>query len=111
MMTQPVIWREGLEPAVEALLWNGWSAEEKVYYSTRALAVGMALYNQELLRVCGSRGIDCIDLASAVPRTSEIFYDDAHYTEKGAELVARLIGEHFRSRQPFVGTATTENSR
>jgi hypothetical protein len=111
LMTQPTMWRDGLDLAAEALLWNGWSEEANVYYSVRALAAGMALYNQELLQVCESRGIDCLDLASRVPRNSEIFYDDAHYTEKGAWFVARIIGEHLRSREPFLRAGTSEGSK
>jgi hypothetical protein len=108
LMTQPVIWRKGLDPTAEASIWNGWSEEPNVYYSVRALAKGMAVYNQELLRVCEARGIECIDLAREVPQTAEIFYDDAHYTEKGAERVARVISEHLATREPFLPTAMSE---
>ena len=106
-MTQPTSWREGLDPAAEGLLWNGWSEGANVYYSVRALAAGMALYNQELLLVCKSRGIDCIGLASRVPRTTEIFYDDAHYTEKGHAARCR----HQRSREPVLGSVASGKAR
>ena len=101
LMTQPVMWRADLNVTEEGLLWNGWSTEDGVYYSPRALAAGMELYNRELLRVCTLRGITCIDLAALVPRTAEIFYDDAHYTEKGASVVAKVVSEHLASRGPF----------
>lgn len=106
LMTQPVLWRDDLDPAEEQLLWNGWSNQNKAYYSPRALAEGMALYNQQLLHVCQSRGIECIDLASQVPRTAEMFYDDAHYTEKGAQRVARVVNEYFAKRKPFLQSGT-----
>src|SRR5262249_35170361 len=101
LMTQPVLWRNDLGPSEEMLLWNGWSDRDDVYYATRALGRGIDLYNQELLHVCAARMIDCIDFAAKVPRTTEVFYDDAHYTEKGAELVARVITEHLARREPF----------
>ena len=52
------------------------------------------LYNRELLRVCAEERADCIDLASEVPHDARYFYDAAHFTEAGAELVAARVGAH-----------------
>jgi hypothetical protein len=84
MMTQPTLRRDDFSPAEERLIWLG----------SGRLAEAMSLYNETLLQVCESRGIHCIDLAARVPRSLEIFYDDAHFTELGAHFVARTLGSH-----------------
>jgi lysophospholipase L1-like esterase len=99
LMTQPTLWRPDLEPAGERLLWLGGEGRFQqepghAYYSVRALARAMASYNRRLLEVCAARGIFCIDLAGEIPATLEMFYDDAHFTEKGAQRVARVVSEH-----------------
>jgi hypothetical protein len=84
MMTQPTLRRDDFSPAEERPIWLG----------SGRLAEAMSLYNETLLHVCESRGIHCIDLAARVPRSLEMFYDDAHFTELGAHFVARTLGAH-----------------
>ena len=108
-MTRPMLWREGLTPAEEALGWEGWNQQPGVYYSVRALAAAIRLYNRTLLDVCRARVLDCIDLAPEVPQTAANFYDGAHYTEAGARLVAKVVSEHFAGRPPFLGGRTVQS--
>ena len=51
----------------------------------------MRAYNRLLLQFCDRRGIECIDAAERLPRSSEIFYDDVHLTEEGSRRLAGLI--------------------
>ena len=37
---------------------------------------------------CREQSLDCLDLAAAVPKTPVAFYDDVHFTEAGAQIVA-----------------------
>jgi hypothetical protein len=67
-----------------------------------ALAEGMNLYNQRLLRVCRDRSLECVDLEQALPKEARIFYDDAHFTEAGARLVAKVFAQYLRSTAPFL---------
>ena len=51
----------------------------------------MALFNAVTLKVCGRRGLTCIDLAGRMPKTLRYFYDGIHYTEAGNRFIARTI--------------------
>lgn len=98
-MTQPFMWQAKASEEMEKLFLFGWvGSPEKAteYYSTKALAEGMKLYNEALLEVCGERKVSCIDLAKKLPKTTESFYDDVHFNESGARLVAKEVSVHFK---------------
>lgn len=102
LMTQPVLWREGLSPEAESLLWLGGvgNFQERPnmpYYSARALAAMMDRFNRVMLDVCAERALDCLDLAAEVPRDLSAFYDDCHFTKRGSVLVAEAVTAHLRS--------------
>jgi lysophospholipase L1-like esterase len=97
-MTQPFLWRDTLTPRETDLLLTGRVAPtpgEKGmrYYTVRALMEGMGRYNQTTLEVCRARGIECLDLATRVPRNLDNFFDDVHFNDGGAKTVARIVGE------------------
>jgi lysophospholipase L1-like esterase len=105
-LTQPTLWREGLSPAEDASLWMGGPRFEKLapgvdFYSVSALADGMARYNEVLLRVCRTRGVECIDVAGQLPREGAYYWDDAHYTVAGSQRVAQIVSEYLLSKQPL----------
>ena len=54
----------------------------------------MAAYNRKMLEVCRKRGIECLDLAGDFPRDLSVFYDDAHFNENGARLMAEKLAEY-----------------
>ena len=98
--TQPTLWREDLSAEERATLWFGGTGDflrepGHAYYSVGALAEGMARYNQTLLDVCATRGVECVDLAAEIPRDPSLFYDDCHFTEAGARAVADALAGHF----------------
>jgi lysophospholipase L1-like esterase len=105
-LTQPVIWRAVLTPEEESLLWLGGAGDflggqTAEYYSVAALAEAMDRYNTALLNICEHREVECLDLAALLPKDRSVFYDDAHFTEKGARLVAERIAAFLRSTPPF----------
>jgi len=105
-LTQPTLWREGLTPEEEASLWMGGPRFDRLgpgaeFYSVRALAEGMARYNETLLRVCRARGVECIDLATQLPRERVVFWDDAHFTVEGSRRLAQLVSDYLLSREPL----------
>ena len=61
----------------------------------------MKIYNQALLGVCEARGVECVDLAEMVPRNEEVFYDDAHFTERGSAIVAARLAEYLLVSAPL----------
>lgn len=96
-LTQPTLWRADLPPEAEKLLWLGGVGmfQEQpgaTYFTPAALAQAMAKWNQVTLEVCKARALDCLDLAERVPRTTEYFYDDCHYTDAGQDVIGREVG-------------------
>jgi lysophospholipase L1-like esterase len=54
-------------------------------------------YNQALLEVCATEGIECLDLASLIPHDAAYFYDPVHFTEAGAALVAERVSAYLQA--------------
>lgn len=77
------------------------SGDDRSLYAAAALSEGMCMYNQTLLQVCRDAQVECLDLAALLPQNLEVFYDDCHLTEYGADLVAQAVAEYLRQREPF----------
>lgn len=110
-LTQPSLWKPGLSPNLEALLWLGGIGDfqkelGKPYYSTASLEKGMTAYNDTLQRVCRERQVECFDLASKLEKDATIFFDDVHFNENGARKVAGELSRYLieRSRESSVAT-------
>ncbi len=108
-VTQPALWRADLTAEEEASLWLGGvgnfqETTGNPYYASRVLADAMSQYNAVLLDVCRERSIECIDLAGSLEASLANFYDDVHFTERGAAAVAEIIGARLGART--VGAAT-----
>lgn len=106
LATQPTLWSEALTAEERRLLWAGGPPfyrlrQGATYYSAEALAEGMRGYNQVLLGVCRERGVECVDAAAHIQPTTDNFYDDAHFTERGSAKLAGLIAEHLLSTPPL----------
>lgn len=98
-LTQPTLWREDLPSDARNLLWWGGVGDFKKegtradFYSISAMRRGMEMYNDVLRKTCRSRGVECVGLATLIPRDPSNFYDDMHFTEEGSLLVARVVKE------------------
>ncbi len=68
------------------------------YYSVDTLADGMQRYNDVLVDTCRQRGVECLDLAAALARSTDNFFDDVHFTEAGSAEVGRLVVAHLGRR-------------
>ena len=55
----------------------------------------MDVFNQTTAQVCATEGIDCIDLAGALPKDESMFFDDLHLTDAGCEKVAAVVADYF----------------
>jgi lysophospholipase L1-like esterase len=105
-VTQPSLWKPGLSPELESLLWLGGVGDfqkevGKPYYSAAALEKGMIAYNETLLRVCRERQVECFDLAPKLQKDTTVFFDDVHFNENGARLVAEEFSRYLLDRSPF----------
>jgi hypothetical protein len=108
-MTQPVLWkREGMPPAeTETLMIGGIGRslkDAKVYYSTAALAEGMARYNEVMRQVCQRRNVECIDLARDMKSDLSVFYDDCHFNISGADQLSQMLAEYLLNTAPLKGS-------
>jgi len=56
----------------------------------------LQLYNGKMKEVSINKKIPCIDLAELMPKNSLYYYDQTHFTNEGAEQVARLLQEKFK---------------
>jgi hypothetical protein len=112
LMTQPVWWNARMTAAERASLLPlgsiGYDAPpiKYDYYSVEVLAECMRLYNDELVSTCRQFGVEYIDLAARVPQTAQVFYDDCHFTEFGAELVADIVVDYLDGMPPFRNEST-----
>jgi len=103
-LTQPTMWRNDLRPDEERLLWRGYTGhweKPKGYFSAGDMAKAMELYNHALLDLCGQSKLECYDLASHIPKDTSAFFDEMHFNEAGARLVAQNLKEYLLSRPPF----------
>lgn len=106
LMTQPVLWRADLDPADDARLWMGGTRDVKhsppgtPYYEAGALAEGMDAYNKTLLRVAAETGTPCLDLAVVVPKSTEYFFDDCHFTDAAQPLIADVVAAALHDFHP-----------
>jgi lysophospholipase L1-like esterase len=114
LVTQPVLWAPDLPTPLSDLLWLGGVGEAveewDEYYSVESLARAMNRYNDRLLSVCRETRADCIDLASVLQKDTTVFYDDCHFNESGAEMVAATIADYMLKRG-FVPDAGADATR
>ncbi len=105
-MTQPVLWKpEGVTPSEAETLMFGYVGrtlmEARAFYSTQALAEGIARYNQVMMRVCQRRNVERVDLARDLKSDLSVFYDDCHFNISGAEQVAQILAAHLLNTPPL----------
>ena len=82
-MTQPTIWTRQMDEKTDALTLGGQLADGR-YVANAARAKGMELYNQVMRDLAAREGIELVDLAATLPKTTEVFYDDCHFNDNGA---------------------------
>ena len=99
-VTQPTMWREDLSAEEADLMWTGYIYNSTEFYSINALAEAMKRYNETLEETCASRGVDCLDLASMLPKDTTVFFDDMHFNEPGSRKVAETLAKHLRPLLP-----------
>ena len=95
-LTQPTMWRNDLPPPEERLLFYGWIGTMEAprgFVRASDLAQGMRQFNEALLTICKIDSLECYDLASAIPKDTTAFYDDCHFNEGGARLVAQFLAD------------------
>lgn len=100
-VTQPYVWSNRMSDETRAQIYAGFIGHEldspdTRWYTTAALEQGLSSYNAALLSVCKANGLMCVDAAAALPREATYFYDDFHFSEKGAATVGAVVARHVR---------------
>ncbi len=99
-ITQSAMYQPAMDSTAQRLLWMGGKNDfqnnvNAAYYTPRALRSGLEMYNTKLKEVAQRAGIRVIDLDAELQPSPEIFYDDCHFNERGAQKVAEIIANHF----------------
>lgn len=85
-LTQPVLWGAP-GGSWEALLWVPYGRN----VPPDRLWQVMERFNDVTRRVASELDIPLVDLARQLPKSTDLFYDDDHYTVSGAREVGRLV--------------------
>ena len=113
-LTQPALWHARMTAAEQDLCTFGvvggdpFTATDR--YAVSALAAGMARYNDATRRVCAEEQVECLDLASLIPKDLDSFYDDCHFNEPGAAKVAAAVADYLLAQPPFAETASDSST-
>jgi lysophospholipase L1-like esterase len=96
LATQPTVW--GAEdPSVEETLWVQMAGGR---VERHAMSAAMDRFNGVTRRIAAEMGVVLADLAGAIPATREMFYDDDHFTTRGASLVADVLASAMMADGP-----------
>lgn len=95
-ITQPLVFGGGIDPVTGVDL--GKVGPQAI--NGKTLWQILELYNQALRNTAAAQGVFLIDLAREMPKTSEFFYDNYHFTNAGCAVVASIIDQHL---EPFLG--------
>ena len=76
-----------------------WRSVERVDFAASDTSVVSAatwwrlldMDNRDIMEVCAEESVACYDLASVVPHDRRYFFDDVHFSEAGAALVADSV--------------------
>lgn len=92
-LTQPCLYGEGKDSVTGI---NLATAKVEDGMNGKLLFDLLSLYNTEVKNLTAGKKVPCIDLAAMMPRNSLYYYDQTHYTNEGAQLVAQLVGEKLK---------------
>jgi lysophospholipase L1-like esterase len=101
LVLQPSLYKEEMSRVEQARLWfpdtfcvryaGPWWRDVPHHAS---MARALAAYNEVVRKVAAEEGTGLVDAAGLMPRTTEYFADDVHYTELGAAMLARAVANH-----------------
>ncbi|WP_447603634.1 SGNH/GDSL hydrolase family protein [Nitrospira sp. Nam80] len=91
-MTQQTTWNSSVDPSTRDWHWmlyrNGKTYREQI------MEEALESLNDAMRRVSRDNSIPLYDLARALPKSMEYFYDDVHFNVKGAALAGTELGRY-----------------
>jgi hypothetical protein len=94
LATQPSLFRTDLSKAdQEVLIFAKTHQSQGKHASLDSMVAGMQKFNDVTRKIAKDEPIAFVDLEKEVPKTTEYVYDDVHFTRRGNERVAEVIGD------------------
>jgi lysophospholipase L1-like esterase len=92
VLAQPVLWQKKMQKdEMEALWFPVTTAGGYARASTEWLEQEMGKYNQAQQKCADKKSCIYIPLDALIPKTTEVFFDDCHFTDRGNQLVAEAL--------------------
>lgn len=86
-MTQATTWT-----TADPRLWGWhWMLGTETRFPEAGLEAGMRRFNAAMTEVGAANGVPVFDLSGALPKSADDFYDDVHFTARGADAAAALL--------------------
>ncbi|MEM1049403.1 MAG: GDSL-type esterase/lipase family protein [Pseudomonadota bacterium] len=103
--TQPFLWSSTMSQQAKDQIYAGFigntnQGPDVKWYTPRALETGLSAYNDAMRKFCAEADRTCVDLARMIRREAGYFYDDFHFSERGAAEVGRRVGNVVRPLIP-----------
>jgi lysophospholipase L1-like esterase len=100
-VTQPYVWSRDMTNETKAQIYAGFigsdiGSPKTKWYTTTALESGLSAYNDALIDKCQTDRLACVDAAGKLPKSAEFFFDDFHFSERGAREIGRIVADGVR---------------
>lgn len=82
LITQPTTWNSSVDPRINN--WQWMLYRNGVTYRADLMDEAIESVNDVMRQVATEHSVPMYDLARSIPKSSEYFYDDAHFNVKGA---------------------------
>lgn len=92
-LTQPNLYGRGIDSVTGA---NLESAKVEENMNGELLEALLGVYNAKVKEVCEAKKVPCIDLASQMPKNGLYYYDQTHFTNEGAGIVAQIVEQKLK---------------
>lgn len=90
-MTQPSTWNSSVDP--ETKEWHAMLYRNGVKYREDFMDQALESFNDQMRTLAKEHSIPLYDLAGAIPKSLEFFYDDVHLNERGAFVTATNLAD------------------
>jgi lysophospholipase L1-like esterase len=87
-MTQPTTWASSDERS-SSWHWLRLVADRR--HGEATMDAALRRCNEAVRQVAAEQKVPLVDLERTVPKSLEYMYDDAHFTERGADRIAELL--------------------
>jgi lysophospholipase L1-like esterase len=91
LITQQTTWNSRVDP--EAVEWHWLRYRNGVTYREDFMEEALDSMNTVMRVLAEQHGVPVYDLARIIPKSSEYFYDDAHFNVKGAARAGKELAE------------------